>query len=92
MINVTYRIMKRGMGRFVVEALRDDHGTWRHIDEFPTLKEASARMAMSSHHSLPVPARGICPGFLTEIIPPIPAINGPYSKVRRQVLQECRTR
>jgi hypothetical protein len=45
MINVTYRIVKRGVGRFVVEALRDDHGTWRHIDEFSTLKEANARMA-----------------------------------------------
>lgn len=45
MINVTYRVSKRGVGRFVVEALRDDHGTWRHIDEFPTLKEANARMA-----------------------------------------------
>lgn len=40
---VTYRVIKGQAGRFVVEAFRDDRGTWRFIDEFPTLEEANAR-------------------------------------------------
>lgn len=40
---VRYRVVKGRSGRFVVEAFRDDRGTWRFIDEFPTLQEANAR-------------------------------------------------
>jgi hypothetical protein len=40
---VTYRVIKAQAGTFIVEAFRDDRGTWRFIDEFPTLEEANAR-------------------------------------------------
>jgi hypothetical protein len=40
---VTYRVINGQAGSFVVEAFRDDRGTWRFIDEFPTLEEANAR-------------------------------------------------
>jgi len=43
MRNVTYRIVKRGPRRFLVEASSDDHAAWRCIDEYPTLEEAKAR-------------------------------------------------
>jgi hypothetical protein len=40
---VIYRVVERGPDKFVVEAFSDDHGSWRFVDEFPTLKEADAR-------------------------------------------------
>jgi hypothetical protein len=40
---VTYRVIKAKAGTFVVEAFRDDRGTWRFIDAFPTLEQANAR-------------------------------------------------
>jgi hypothetical protein len=45
MLNVIYRVVERGPGRFVVEAFSEDHGSWRSIAEFPTAEEAQARKA-----------------------------------------------
>jgi hypothetical protein len=42
---VTYRVIGRGPEKFVLEARTDEHGTWRFIDEFRSLREAKARMA-----------------------------------------------
>lgn len=42
---VVYRVVERGPDKFVVEAFSDDHGSWRFVEEFPTLEGATARMA-----------------------------------------------
>jgi hypothetical protein len=42
---VVYRVVERGPDKFVVEAFSDDHGSWRFVDEFPTVQEATALMA-----------------------------------------------
>jgi hypothetical protein len=42
---VIYRVIERGPERFIVESFTVDHGAWRCIDEFPTMKEANARLA-----------------------------------------------
>jgi hypothetical protein len=44
MPKVKYRVAERG-GRFAIESFSDDRGGWRCIGEFPTPKEANARLA-----------------------------------------------
>jgi hypothetical protein len=59
MPKVKYRVVERG-ARFVVESFSDHHGAWRSIDEFPSPKEANARLtkleqiARASQQSPPV--------------------------------------